>query len=119
MESDNWNHAAVPTGTGKEHQTLYAYDSRHRVISVTTQVCTISSGHACSSTVATGSDTYTYDDNDNRTVVVEANGATSSDRRYCYDGLNRLRARQTAAACTTTTGDECFASSFLDTFRLG
>jgi len=98
----------LPTGTGKEHQTLYSYDARHRVLTVTTQLCTISSGHACSSTTATGSDTYAYDDNDNRSQVLEANGATSSDRRYCYDGLNRLRARQTGSACTTTTGDETY-----------
>jgi RHS repeat-associated protein len=98
----------LPTGTGKEHQTIYGYDTRHRLSSVTAQLCTISSGHACSSTSSTGSDAYTYDDNDNRTTVVEANGGTSSDRRYCYDGLDRLRARQTAAACTVTSGDETY-----------
>ena len=98
----------VPTAAGKEFQTLYEYDSRHRLTGVTHQVCTISTGHSCSSTVAVGSDTYAYDDSDNRTQVVESNGATSSDRRYCHDGLNRLRARNTGSACTTTTGDETY-----------
>ena len=38
--SHNYQVAAiyVPTGTGKEHQTLYGYDSRHRLISIDHQV---------------------------------------------------------------------------------
>jgi len=48
----------------KEHQTLYTYDAQHRLTGITQQLCTISSGHACSSTTATGSDTYAYDDSD-------------------------------------------------------
>jgi RHS repeat-associated protein len=34
--------------------------------------------------------------------VVEANGPTSTDYRYCYDAQNRLVARNTAAACTSS-----------------
>ena len=96
----------VPTGSGRELQTLYGYDTQHRLTAITHQLCTISAGHSCASTTATGSDAYAYDDNDNRTQVAEANGSTSSDRRYCYDGLDRLRARNTGAGCTTTSGDE-------------
>jgi hypothetical protein len=85
-----------PTGTGKEHQTLYAYDARHRLSGITQQLCTISTGHACSSTVATGSDAYEYDDNDNRSRVNESNGGASLDRFYCYDALNRLQTTRSA-----------------------
>lgn len=98
----------VPTGSGREHQTLYAYDARHRLTSITHQLCVISSGHSCSSTTATGSDAYSYDDNDNRTTVNESNGATSSDRRYCHDAQNRLQYRNTGAACSSSAKDETY-----------
>jgi YD repeat-containing protein len=73
----------VPTGSGKEHQSLYSYDNLHRLTGITQQLCTISSGHSCSATSATGSDAYNYDDNDNRTRVNENNGNASLDRYYC------------------------------------
>ena len=98
----------LPTGSGKEHQTLYSYDARHRLAGITEQLCTISSGHSCSSTSATGSDSYSYDDNDNRTTVNESNGATSSDQRYCYDALNRLQYRNTGAACSSGAKNESY-----------
>ena len=89
----------------REHQALYSYDGRHRLTGITQQLCVVSTGHACSSTTATGSDTYAYDEDDNRTTVVENNGATSTDRRYCYDALNQLIYRNTAppAARAPTT----------------
>jgi RHS repeat-associated protein len=90
----------------REHQTLYAYDSRHRLTGITQQLCVVSTGHNCSSTTATGSDTYAHDENDNRTQVVENNGSTTSDRRYCYDALNQLLYRNTGAACTSGSNDE-------------
>ncbi len=95
----------VPTGSGREHQTLYLYDDRHRPTSITHQLCVVSSGHSCSSTTATGSDSYSYDDNDNRTTVGESNGGTSSTHHYCYDALNRLITRKTAANCSGTTNE--------------
>ena len=105
----------VPTGSGKELQTLYHYDERHRVAGdastagIVHQLCTISSGHACSATVALGSDDYQYDDNDNRIQVEESRaGGTASTLNYCYDGLNRLRAMKSGAACSLTSGDELF-----------
>ena len=98
----------LPTGTGKEHQTLYSYDARHRLAGITEQLCTISTGHSCSSTTATASDSYSYDDNDNRTTVNESNGATSSDQRYCYDALNRLQYRNTGAACSSGAKNESY-----------
>jgi RHS repeat-associated protein len=100
----------VPTITDltREHQTLYVYDSRHRLTGITQQSCVVSTGHSCSSTSATGSDTYAYDENDNRTQVSENNGATSSDRRYCYDALNQLIYRNTAAACSSGSNDEAW-----------
>jgi RHS repeat-associated protein len=91
----------VPTGTGKEHQTLFTYDARHRLTDITQQVCTISTGHSCSSTVATGSDVYVFDENDNRTRVNEANGAGSLDRYYCYDALERVITTRSAAGCSS------------------
>ena len=40
-----------------------------------------------------------YDDNDNRTQVVENNGAVTKDFRYCYDPLDRIEYRNEGAAC--------------------
>jgi RHS repeat-associated protein len=101
----------VPTASGKELQTLYGYDERHRVISVAHRLCTISSGHSCSATVDLGSSTYQYDDVDNVTQVIEsATGAGSPPtRNYCYDARNQLVARNTNATCTATSGDETYA----------
>ncbi len=99
----------LPTGSGRELQSLFTYDTRHRLDLVTHQLCVLSgAGHACSSTSPAGSDDYAYDDNDNRTAVLESNGSASSDHRYCYDALDHLRARNTAVACTTTSGDETY-----------
>ena len=87
----------------KEHQSLYGYDSRHRLTSISQQLCTISAGHACSATSATGSDTYAYDDADNRTRVAEDNGSSSSDYRYCHDARGQLTGRGSTAACDTSS----------------
>jgi RHS repeat-associated protein len=103
--ADNYQVSAiyVPTGTGKEHQTLYYYDNLHRLWHIAQQLCTISTGHNCSATVATGSDVYAFDSNDNRTEVNEDNGTgTSVDTFYCYDALNRLTSRG-LTTCTTGT----------------
>ncbi len=113
----NYQPAAVylPTSSGREFQTLYRYDSRHRVSQgsggepgIEHRLCVLSNPatHACSSTTAAGSDTYAYDNNDNRTTVNESNGAASSDRRYCYDALDQLVFRNTAAACSSSAKDE-------------
>lgn len=99
----------VPTGTGKEHQSLYAYDTRHRLSGITEQLCTISSGHSCSATVATGSDSYAYDDNDNRIQATESkDGGTPATTYYCYDALNRLVSTRSAGGC---------ASGLVETFE--
>ena len=87
----------------KEHQSLFAYDARHRLTGITHQLCTISAGHACSTTTATGSDTYAYDDNDSRTRVAENNGSASTDYRYCHDARNQLIGRGSTAACDTSS----------------
>jgi RHS repeat-associated protein len=91
-----------------EHQTLATYDSRHRLTGITQQLCVVSTGHSCSTSTPTGSDTYLYDDNDNRTKVVEDNGAVSSDYRYCYDALDQLIYRNTGAACSSGSNDEAW-----------
>jgi RHS repeat-associated protein len=97
------------TGSSREHQSLYAYDARHRLTGITFQTCTANSSHACTDTpVSNGSDTYAYDDNDNRTQVVEHNGSGSTDRRYCYDALNQLIYRNTGAACASGSNDEAW-----------
>jgi RHS repeat-associated protein len=100
----NYQVAAVytPTGAGKEHQSLYSYDGLNHLTGITQQLCTISTGHSCSSTSPTGSDTYTYDDNDSRTRVLENNGSTTIDQFYCYDALNRLASRG-STTCTAGT----------------
>lgn len=97
------------TASGREHQALYTYDARHLLTGITFQTCAADEAHACTATpVSTGSDSYTYDDADNRTRVVEANAATSSDRRYCYDARNQLTYRNTAAGCSATANDEAW-----------
>jgi YD repeat-containing protein len=58
--------------------------------------------------MGTGSNAYVYDVNDNRTQVIKSNGATGSDRRYCYDAQDRLQYRNTGAACSSTANDESY-----------
>ncbi len=91
---DNYQPAGVyvPLANGREHQTLYTYDERHRLTTITFQACTISGGHDCQAgtVVPTGSDAYEYDENDNRTRVIEDSGAGATDWRYCYDARNQL-----------------------------
>jgi RHS repeat-associated protein len=86
----------------REHQSLYDYDERHRLVSITHQLCTVSSGHACSSTSATGSVAYEYDEADSRSRVTEANGSASSDYRYCHDARGQLTGRGSTTSCTTS-----------------
>jgi RHS repeat-associated protein len=93
----------LPTASGKEAQDLYGYDSRHRLASITHQLCTISSGHSCSATSSTGSSAYVYDDNNNRTTVTESStSGAATTRTYCYDALNRLTASKATTACTSS-----------------
>ncbi len=101
----------LPTGSGRELQSLSAYDVRHRLISITHQLCLVAdvNAHTCTSTTAAGSDTYAYDNNDNRTRVAEANGAASTDRFYCYDARDQLIYRNTGTACSSTVKDEAYA----------
>ena len=90
--------STCPTGSGKEHQTLYGYDTRHRLTAITQQLCTISSGHACSAPsrrarTPTPTTTTTTGPGSPR-----QRRDASSDRRYCYDALNRLAPATTGAA---------------------
>ena len=96
----------LPTGAGRESQVLFSYDSRQRLATVTNQLCVLSSGHACSSVTPMGSDSYAYDNSNNKTQVVESNGVASSDRRYCYDAGNRLVYRNTGSPCSSAANDE-------------
>jgi RHS repeat-associated protein len=98
----------LPTGGNRERQSLYSYDERHRLVGITHQLCTVSTGRNCSATTALGSSLYEHDDNDNRTRVDEDNGATSADRFYCYDAQNRLVYRRTGAACSSSAKDEAY-----------
>ncbi len=115
----NYQVAAIytPTSDGREHQTLFEYDARHRLAgegvddpAVTVQVCTADTDHDCTDTATVvATDIYAYDDNDNRTRVEEFNGTASADRRYCYDAVDRLIYRNTDAACSTSAKDETYA----------
>jgi RHS repeat-associated protein len=97
------------TANGREHQSLYSYDASHRLIGISFQTCTADSTHACSDTpVATGSDAYFYDANDNRTQVIESNGAASTDRRYCYDAQNQLASAKSGSACSPSAYDQAW-----------
>lgn len=101
----------VPTkldGSGQviaEHLTDYGYDSRHRLLTISDSVCPVTAGtHTCSGTlVPTATDTYGYDDNDNRTSVAESrDGSTTVTTTYCYDALNRLTAAKLTTSCATS-----------------
>ena len=53
--------------------------------------------------MATASDTYVYDDNDNRTSVAESkDGGSAVTMTYCYDALNRLTAAKLTTTCATS-----------------
>jgi RHS repeat-associated protein len=105
--AENYAVSAVYTPTDAEqtteHQSLYGYDVRHRLETITHRLCTISAGHACSSTTATGSVGYEYDDSDNRTRVTENNGSSSTDLRYCHDARGQLTGRGSTATCDTSS----------------
>ena len=107
----------LPTGSGKEAQDLYTYDARHRLASITHQLCVVSSGHACSTTTPTGSSSYSYDDNDNRTTVTESStGGTATTRNVLLrrarpahrvqgdDGLCHVPATRPTPTTTPATG---------------
>ena len=100
----------LPTGSGRELQSLFTYDVRHRLTTISHQLCVVAdvTSHACSSTTAAGSDMYAYDEVDSRTRVTEANGAATSDRFYCYDARDQLIYRNTAAACSSSAKDEAY-----------
>jgi RHS repeat-associated protein len=86
-----------------EHLTDYGYDSRDRLDSITQQACLVTAGtHTCTGgTVATGSTDYGLDEVDNRTSVIEANGAGTVTRYYCYDAKHQLIAVRSATDCST------------------
>jgi RHS repeat-associated protein len=84
----------LPTAAGKEHQTVYAYDARDRLDTITVQLCTTSGAECAPGGIVTGTqrvvDDYGYDANDNRTSVAEDNGAGALTTTYGYDGRNQL-----------------------------
>lgn len=93
----------VPTAAGREHQTIRTYDERERLDTITEYLCTSGQRPVCSGSNIVWSrtaDDYAYDGNHNRTLVVEANGATTTTRSYCYDAHNQLTAVWSAAGCT-------------------
>jgi RHS repeat-associated protein len=93
----------LATGGTKEHQTIFGYDERHRLTSVTHQLCSAVQ-HPCAGgnvLQTTGSDAYAYDTGDNRTRVNEANGTVTNDRYYCYDAVERLVSTRSASGCSS------------------
>jgi RHS repeat-associated protein len=98
----------LPTANDREVQTLYTYDGRHRTATITVQTCTVNAAHACTDTpVDNGGDTYTYDDADNVTSVIESgDGGAAPTWNYCYDGRHQLVERQTTSACSASSHDE-------------
>ncbi|MDQ3691266.1 MAG: hypothetical protein M3406_14790, partial [Chloroflexota bacterium] len=105
--------AYVPTGNGYELQTLYTYDSRHRLTEVFVRHCMVE-GHTCITPPGDvlGHVMYEYDANHNRTVVRESGSGWADSLPgwfYCYDARNQLVARDTGAACSATSGDETYS----------
>jgi RHS repeat-associated protein len=94
----------LPTGGTREHQTIFAYDSRHRLTTVNQILCATAEHPQCTGgniLATTASDTYAYDDNDNRTQVNEANGNGSLNRYYCYDAVERVISTRSASGCSS------------------
>jgi RHS repeat-associated protein len=93
----------LPTASGKEHQTVNTYDVRHRLDTINHVLCATNQrpcvgGNILSSTTA---DDYGYDANDNRTEVIEDNGAGALTRHYCHDARNQLAGIYSTAGCST------------------
>ena len=103
----------VPTklnGTNQvvaEHKSDYGYDTRHRLTTINQSTCPVNPNaadpHACTATaIPTGSDTYAYDDNNNRTQTSESrDGGTPTTTYFCYDALNRLVSSRSTSGCST------------------
>jgi RHS repeat-associated protein len=101
----------LPTASGKEHETSFTYDARDRLDTITVRLCAVSQqpcagGNILSTLVVND---YAYDDNDNRTVVIENNGAGSVTRYYCYDFHNRLEKVSTSSASCASGVTETYA----------
>lgn len=109
----NYQMSAFYLGTkadgSHEHQTLYSYDGRHRLVTVLHQQCnSVGANHACAAPNQTGRDEYAYDLNDNRTHVTEWKNSSSSstDYFYCYDSSDQLTRRQSGTACSSSDYDQ-------------
>ncbi len=97
----------LPTMSGKEHETSFTYDARDRLDTITVRLCATSQqpcagGNILSTLVVND---YAYDDNDNRTVVIENNGAGAVTRYYCYDLHNRLEKVSTSSSSCATVAE--------------
>ena len=98
----------LPTKTrrlGQGHrraQADYGYDARHRLTSITHQLCRRRRHHTCSDVDGNRLDTYTYDDNDNRTQVARRNGGGERPTTTATTRSNRLPYRQDAPTCTSS-----------------
>jgi RHS repeat-associated protein len=103
------NHDYAPSasyltvGPDVDAQTVFGYDDRHRLTTITHQRCSVAPGtHTCSGTITSlGSDLYAYDENNNRIQVNESNGASSSDSYFCYDARDELTHVRSATGCTS------------------
>lgn len=100
-----------PTAAGKEHQTRYAYDERHRLASITHVLCATSQrpcsgGNVLSSVLASA---YAYDGNDNRTTATDDNGGGAVTRHYCYDARNQLVAVSASSPTCASGATETYA----------
>lgn len=103
----------IPTGGTAEHQTLYGYDTRDRLDTISVQLCAVSQNPCQSGNIVAGSareiDDYGYDDNDNRASVVENNGAGAVTRYYCHDARNQLVSVSTSSATCASGVIETYA----------
>jgi RHS repeat-associated protein len=100
-----------PTAAGKEHQTRYTYDERHRLASIAHVLCATaqrpcSGGNVLASVLASE---YLYDGNDNRTTVTDNNGSGAVTRHYCYDARNQLVAVSTSSSTCASGVIETYA----------
>ncbi|CAN5557714.1 hypothetical protein BH20CHL7_BH20CHL7_02380 [soil metagenome] len=93
----------LPTALGTERQTLFGYDGRHRLTSITEVVCSTSQrpcagGSIVSTRQVSG---YGYDGTDNRILVTDDNGGGASTKHYCYDARHQLVTVRSASGCST------------------
>ena len=100
----------VPTAAGRERQTQFQYDGRHRLWKISEVLCATSGAICAGGDVLTTRlvDEYGYDGNDSRILVKEDNGAGQLTRHYCHDARDQV--------INVSTGSATCATGIIETY---